>query len=216
MPTSSTLAMRRSHRARGGIALTISNIVVAFLLHLVGKSCGTCSAHMFPVPHIALLCLSTCHAVRSARALSAEALASHAQEAASSARAGLLPAVPSTRRPCPHGRILTLEALPSPRFCEGEGFELLLVLLLRDCAVFWTRHWLAGLIDIAGPSLAVGGLSGGFGEGGIAVCLVGAGTEECFGLFTDRHGYRRLWFADKAVAGRDVRMWWESLLGPGW
>lgn len=110
----------------------------------------------------------------------------------------LLPAVPaatptrccagqSAGCSCAHGRVLALEALASPGVGEAEGVEMLFVFLLRWLAVLGPGHGLAGLVDIAGPSLMrVCGV--GLGEVVVAVVVDVAGApEEGLGFCADSH-----------------------------
>jgi hypothetical protein len=63
---------------------------------------------------------------------------------------------------------------------------MLLVFLLRWLAVLWPGHGLAGLVDIAGPSLVrVCGV--GLGEIVVAVVVVAGAPEEGLGFCADSH-----------------------------
>ena len=119
----------------------------------------------------------------------------------------LLPAVPaatptrccagqSAGCSCAHGRVLALEALASPGVSEAERVEMLLVFLLRWLAVLGPRHGLAGLVNVAGPSL-VGVCGVCFGK---AVVVVAGAPEEGLGTGADGH------------CGVSLRVWvWRSL-----
>ena len=132
----------------------------------------------------------------------------HAGDAAAPSIAhALRPAVPaaspagcrtgkSARRTRAHGRVLALETLAAPSVGEAERVEMLFVLLLWWLAVFGPRHGLAGLVDVAGPSL-VGVCGVGFGEG---VVVVAGAPEEGLGAGADGH------------CGVSLRVWvWRSL-----
>lgn len=89
----------------------------------------------------------------------------------------------SARRTRAHGRVLALETLAAPSVGEAERVEMLFVLLLWRLAVFGPRHGLAGLVDVAGPSLVrVCGV--GLGEG---VVVVAGAPEEGLGAGADGH-----------------------------
>lgn len=114
--------------------------------------------------------------------------------ATSSIAQALRPAVPaappagrrtgeSARRTRAHGRVLALETLAAPSVGEAERVEMLFVLLLWWLAVLGPRHGLAGLVDVAGPSL-VGVCGVGFGEG---VVVVPGAPEEGLGTGADGH-----------------------------
>ena len=102
----------------------------------------------------------------------------------------------SARRTRAHGRVLALETLAAPSVGEAERVEMLFVLFLWRLAVFGPRHGLAGLVDVAGPSLA--GVCGiGFGE---SVVVVARAPEEGLGACADGH------------CGVSLRVWvWRSL-----
>ena len=89
----------------------------------------------------------------------------------------------SARRTRAHGRVLALETLAAPSIGEAERVEMLFMLLLRWLAVFGPWHGLAGLVDVAGPSLVrVCGV--GLGEG---VVVVAGAPEEGLGASADGH-----------------------------
>jgi len=95
-----------------------------------------------------------------------------------------------------HGRVLALETLAAPSVGEAERVQMLFVLLLWWLAVFGPRHGLAGLVDVAGPSL-VGVCGVCFGEG---VVVVAGAPEEGLGAGADGH------------CGVSLRVWvWRSL-----
>lgn len=97
----------------------------------------------------------------------------------------------SARRTRAHGRVLALETLAAPSVGEAERVEMLFVLFLWRLAVFGPRHGLAGLVNVAGPSL-VGVCGIGFGE---SVVVVAGAPEEGLGAGADGHcGLRvRVW-----------------------
>ena len=132
----------------------------------------------------------------------------HAGDTATSSVAQALgPAIPaappagrrtgeSARRTCAHGRVLALETLAAPSVGEAERVEMLFVLLLWWLAVFGPRHGLAGLVDVAGPSL-MGVCGVGLGE---SVVVVAGSPEEGLGTSADGH------------CGVSLRVWvWRSL-----
>jgi len=120
----------------------------------------------------------------------------HASDAAAASIAhALCPAVPaapparrctgeSARRASAHGRVLALETLAAPSVGEAERVEMFLVLLLWRRPVFWPRHGLARLVDIARPPL-VGVCRVGLGEG-VVVDVPGA-PEEGLGARANSH-----------------------------
>lgn len=62
-------------------------------------------------------------------------------------------AVITAGQPRPHGRVLAVLTLPPRKTGEAvhkvERFEVFLVLLVDRLAVFWFRHGLSRLVDIA-------------------------------------------------------------------
>lgn len=98
--------------------------------------------------------------------------------------------IPPTGSAGPHGTMLGLETLPSPRVGETEGFEFLFVFFFGDGAVFGSGHRFSWFVDVAGPAfVAVGVRLGGgvLGDLGGAVGF-GFGFEERSGFFADCHG----------------------------
>jgi len=73
------------------------------------------------------------------------------------------------------------------------------VFFLGHGAVFGSRHWFAGFVDVAGPAVPIGVLGGGFGDLGVAVAF-GFAFEEGSGFFADRHCWG---------FGRRVGWWWS-------
>lgn len=102
----------------------------------------------------------------------------------------------SARRTSAHGRVLALETLAAPSVGEAERVEMLFVLFLWWLAIFGPRHGLAGLVNVAGPSL-VGVCGVCFGK---AVVVVAGAPEEGLGTGADGH------------CGVSLRVWvWRSL-----
>lgn len=63
-------------------------------------------------------------------------------------------AVPPTRQARAHGRVLALKALLAPRITEPECVKFILVCFLRRTTILRLWHCLAGLVDIARPSVS--------------------------------------------------------------